>query len=133
MSRVVLIDPAVFRYALGPDDPLKRPCRKVIADEDLEFVISAAGVEEVLSERALAADEQAVRKAQRVGEACRVLPLDQNVLGLALTLVERQRVSPRIAIHAATAQAHGMTEVVSPDEEFDQIEELTRLDPREMG
>ena len=60
-------------------------------------------------------------------------PFDQHVLDLALTLIERQGVGGRDAVHAATALLHGIPEIVSPDSDFDGIEGLMRLDPRELA
>ncbi len=133
-ARRVLVDSAVFLYAIGTDHELKPACRRVLADTDLELCASTELVQEVVFHRMRMGDRAAaVATARQVGRACRLYPFDQHVLDLALTLIERQGVGGRDAVHAATALLHGIPEIVSPDTDFDGIEGLIRLDPRELA
>ncbi len=131
--RPALIDSAVFVYALGEDHELKKPCRAVIDDEELELCATVEMVQEVVFHRMRMGDGNAIRQAQRVAQSCRLYAFDREILDVALSLIDRHGMGGRDAVHAATALRHGIPEIISPDPAFDGIEGLTRLDPREMS
>ncbi len=63
-----------------------------------------------------------------------LLFFDREVLDLSLDLIERvPSIRGRDAVHAATALAHGIDTIVSPDRSFDGIPGLTRVDPRDFA
>lgn len=126
----VLVDSAVFLYALGGPHPLREPCRAVLGDTDLELCASVELVQEVVFHRMRVSDRQtAVRQAEQVAASCRLFPFDQGVLDRALVLIAQHNVGGRDAVHAATALRHGIAEIISPDPDFDGIDGLTRIDP----
>jgi len=56
-----------------------------------------------------------------------------NVIVLrAQRLMEKYKIKPRDAIHAATALENGIETIVSYDRDFDKLEEIKRLDPHSL-
>jgi predicted nucleic acid-binding protein len=58
----------------------------------------------------------------------KILPVNQDAILSALTLMRRYELDPRDAIHAATAVLSRCTTIVSADAHFDAVVEI----PREM-
>jgi predicted nucleic acid-binding protein len=56
----------------------------------------------------------------------RILGVDQDSLFAALSLMNRYPLHPRDAIHASTAIASGCSAIVSSDNHFDRVNEITR-------
>ena len=133
MTRPVLVDAAVFLYAIGGPHELRDPCRRVVADSSLELCASVEMVQEVAFHRLRVTERfTAVEQAQQVAESCRLLPFDQEVLSQMLQLISQGGVGGRDAVHAATALVHGIAEIVSPDQDFDSIAGLARIDPADF-
>ena len=130
--RRALVDSAVFLYALGGDHPLKQPCRDLISSREWAFYASTEMVQEVVFHRMRVGTDRssAVAQAQWVAASCRLLPFDNAVLAQALQLVAQHQIGGRDAVHAATAIVFGLDQILSPDQVFDAIPGLTRLDPR---
>ncbi|MBS3099145.1 type II toxin-antitoxin system VapC family toxin [Candidatus Pacearchaeota archaeon] len=55
------------------------------------------------------------------------LKVDENVIFKAQELIAEYNVKPRDAIHAASALAKGIREIISDDPDFDKIKELKRI------
>ena len=51
------------------------------------------------------------------------------IINKAQEISEQYNLKPRDAIHAATALANGIKEIVSDDSDFDKIKELKRISP----
>lgn len=133
--RRALVDSAVFLYALGGDHPLKQPCRDLISNREWAFYASTEMVQEVVFHRMRVGTDRltAVAQAQWVAASCHLLPFDQTVLAVALQLISDHQIGGRDAVHAASAIASGLDEILSPDQDFDAIPGLTRLDPRALA
>jgi predicted nucleic acid-binding protein len=68
--------------------------------------------------------------ARNVVVLCDVHDLSKADVSLGLDLFARSaRLNARDALHAATAINHGIPIIVSPDEAFDDVPQLRRLDP----
>ena len=59
----------------------------------------------------------------------RVLGVRRSTVFRAQELVERYRVKPRDAVHAAVALENKIKTIVSYDEDFDSINEIRRIEP----
>ena len=55
-----------------------------------------------------------------------IVPVDQELVLLALRLIEEHHLAPRDAIHAATAIADKADAMISTDAHFDKLKELKR-------
>ncbi len=129
----VLVDAAVFLYALGGEHDLRAPCREVLGHPGLELHASAELVQEVVFHRMRRAGRaQAVAEARLVADACHLHDVDQAVIQRSLSLIAEGGVGGRDAVHAATALVAGIGAIVSPDVDFDDIAGLTRIDPRQL-
>ena len=87
----------------------------------------------VLLRRGAARDE-AVAEAAGVCRQCRLHAFDAPVQTLALKMVRHyRRLGARDALHAATAVAAGLAEIVSTDRVFDTVDEIDRVDPAQLA
>jgi predicted nucleic acid-binding protein len=134
-----LIDTAVFMYAGGGEHPLREPCRAVlrrVAGGELDATTSAEVVQEVLHRYlAIRRPEVGTAMATDVLDAfAPVLPITHAVMRRMPGLVGRYpALSARDLIHVATCLVEGIDTIISPDAGLDQVTELRRLDPREIG
>lgn len=131
----VLVDTAVFAYALGGEHPYREPCRAIVgaaARGELRLEASADLVQELAhvrlrrsGDRTVAADD--ARDAAALCELHEVRPDDAlRALGL---FREAPSLSARDAVFAAVALGRGIPAVLSPDRAFDDIHGLVRVDP----
>lgn len=131
----VFLDSSVFLYAAGADHPHKAPCVgivRAVAEGRLDANTSAEVVQEILYvylRRGLRAE--AVRLARNVADLFpALLPVTREDMIGALSLAERyEDVPARDLVHAAVMQNHGLDTIVSVDRHFDQMGELTRVNP----
>lgn len=129
----VLVDACVILYALGGEHELRLPCRDVLAHPGLELHASVELVQEVVFHRMRRGDRaDAVAVARLVADSCQLHDFDADVLRRALSLIAEGGVGGRDAVHAATALAVGVGVIISPDADFDGIDGLTRIDPRNV-
>lgn len=129
----VLVDAAVFLYAIGGEHELREPCRAVLAEPGLELHASVEMVQEVVFHRMRRADRvDAVAVARLVADSCQLHDFDAAVLRRALSLISEGGVGGRDSVHAATALEAGIGVIVSPDADFDGIPGLTRIDPTRL-
>lgn len=132
--RRVLVDTAVFLYALGGEHPLREACRAVIAtapSKDINLYASVEMVQELVFHRMRVGNRQlAVSQGRDASRVCSILDFDRHVLERSLALIEEvPTIRDRDAVHAATALLHGITTILSLDTAFDGIPGLTRVDP----
>lgn len=59
----------------------------------------------------------------------RLLGVNKNAVLRAQTLMEKYRTRPRDAVHAAVALENKITTILSYDKDFDDINELKRIEP----
>lgn len=138
MRSQVLLDTAVFAYALGGPHPLKQPCIDALAARergDLEFHASVEMLQELLFHRMRKTTRaKALTETRTARAACELYPFDSAILTRSMELIAlHPSVRGRDAVHAATALEHGIESVLSPDTAFDGIPGLTRIDPRDLA
>jgi len=126
-------------YAAGGTHPLREPSLRIlqlVREGDLEAVTSTEVVQEI-AHRFLA-----IRRPEIARQlATDVLDLFAPVLPITHALMRRvpdlarkyPSLSARDLIHVATCIHEGITEVISPDQAFDQVAEVRRIDPAEFA
>jgi predicted nucleic acid-binding protein len=129
----VLLDTAVFVYAVGVEHPHRAPSRalvRALAEQRMVGEASVELVQEFLHQRARRTGDRldAVRRAEQVAALCSLHDVTPDDLRLALRLFgEHGELHARDAIHAATALNRGIGVIVSPDPAFDGVLGLRRL------
>ena len=133
--RRVFLDTAVLALAVGGEHPLRASCRRYLeqaAAGELELHVSVEALQELLFHRMRRGDRaEAVALARDVRDLCHVHPFDGAVLARMLDLVATTALGGRDSVHAATAQAAGFSEIVTPDSDFDGVPGLARRTPGE--
>ncbi len=130
----LLLDTAVFIYAVGAEHPYRRPSRRIVqrlADGDLIAEISSELVQEYVHVRCRRGIDRATatKEAKSIISLCHTHDVGTPIMQTALHLFRTfDRLHMRDAVHAATALAHRATAIVSPDRAFDDIPGLVRLD-----
>ncbi|MBN1945754.1 MAG: type II toxin-antitoxin system VapC family toxin [Bradymonadales bacterium] len=132
---VAFLDTNIFIYAAGAEHPLKAPCVELlrrVAVGDLDATTSAEVIQEI---------HHVYRKRGRLVEGVelgrQVLLLVPQLLPITRAEVQRageillkhQQLSPRDALHAATALNNGISAVLSVDRDFELIEGIQRINP----
>ena len=136
---LVLLDAAVFIYAVGGEHPLREPCREVLNRGSAGGIVLSASVEaiqEFVHHRLRRTDDRqrAAREGAAAIDGCTIFDFTEEVLRRSLSLIrDHQNIRGRDAVHAATALAYGIDTIVSPDRAFDGITGLTRVDPLEFS
>lgn len=138
MSRF-LVDTNVFLYARGLEHPYRRPCRRVleaVQRGEVQLHASTELIQEyvhVVLRRGMPRAD-AVDEAEEVRRQCRVHPFDGEVLTLALGMLRHYpQLGARDAVHAATAVAVKVPQVLSADLAFDAVADVTRVDPARVA
>lgn len=133
MTRVYL-DTNVLVYAIGGDAAQRAPSREIlraVADGRLNAETSAYTLQEFVRQRTRRGDATATQRARDIAEVFAALhPVDLKIVRSALDLVERHPgFDISDAVHVATAQAHGVTTLLSADRGLDRIPGVERVDP----
>jgi uncharacterized protein len=129
----VLLDTAVFVYAVGVDHPLREPSRAIVralSEQRLEGEASVELVQEFLHQRWRRTGDraEATAQARHVAALCVLHDVGPDDLRLALQLFEaHDGLHARDAVHAATALNRGISTVLTPDTAFDAVPGLARL------
>ena len=130
-----VVDTNVFLYARGGEHRYRQPCRRVlqgVIEGHVQLHASVEVVQEfvhVLLRRGVTRPE-AVDEATEVRRQCRMHAFDGQVLSLALGLLRHYpALIARDAVHAATAMALGVPQLLSADQVFDSVAEVDRVDP----
>lgn len=139
MSRVFL-DVNVPMYAGGVEHPLRAPSQRIImavASDQLDAVTDAEVFQELLY-RYLHINQR--EKGFLIFDAFyelmrgRVLPVADRDLQRARQLAEQYRsLSPRDLLHVAVMLNHGLTEILTADAGFEEVQGLHRLDLKQFG
>ncbi|GAB3759728.1 type II toxin-antitoxin system VapC family toxin [Microlunatus parietis] len=133
----VLVDTAIFAYALGGEHPEREPCRRVVAaarDRLIEPHASWDLVQELVFHRLRRTSRTtAVEQARAAAEMLHLHDVDSSVVLRSLDLImTTDTIRGRDALHAATALEHGITMIVTPDSDFDGVPGLIRVDPSKI-
>jgi uncharacterized protein len=133
------IDTAVLMYAAGAEHPLREPCRRVmlaIGSGALAAVTSVEVVQELLH-RYIAIRRVDVGRqlaSDAMDTFAPVLPISHALMRRVPDLAVRYpALAARDLVHVATCVHEGITEIVSPDQAFDEVAELRRLDPVDLA
>ena len=131
----VFVDTNIFIHAAGAEHPLKAPCAELLrraATGELDATTSAEVVQElhhVYRRRGLIRD--GVQLARQVANLFPdLLPITRaDVLRSGELLSAHPQLSPRDALHVATALNNQITTILSVDADFDQVPDIRRMDP----
>ncbi len=131
----VFIDTAVVMYANGAEHPLREACRMImirVGDGELDGVTSAEVIQEIvhrfISTRRPETGAQIARLA--LDAFAPVLPITHAVMRRLPDLAHRYpSLDARDLVHVATCIHEGISEIISPDRGFDQVTEVSRIDP----
>ncbi len=137
MTRFVY-DTSVFVYALGAEHRYRDPCRRILELAREGHLLGAAStelVQEFVFVRTRRVGRaKAVADARAVAGVCRLSPLGEHELDVALALFQDvERLQMRDAIHAATALVMGAEAILSVDRDFDGVPGLHRVDPADAA
>lgn len=133
----VFLDANVFMYAAGAPHAYKAVCVQILADVEtgsLAAVINTEILQELLyrySHIGLA-DHGVLLCRDILKYPLTVLPITEADVRDALDVLTPAPTSglkPRDAIHAATMRAHGLSQIISADRDFDRLSFVTRIDP----
>ncbi|MGH8905851.1 MAG: type II toxin-antitoxin system VapC family toxin [Egibacteraceae bacterium] len=131
----MLLDTAVFVYAVGVAHPYQAACVTLIAgvrDRRFRGEASALAIQELLHQRARrTGDRKMARQTARdAADLCPIHDLTTIDLDVGLRLFgDCERLGAIDALHAATAINRGIPVIVSPDKAFDEVPGLVRIDP----
>lgn len=134
-----LVDSAVFVYALGQPHPLREACRAIVGalgEGRARAEASLEAIQEVVHQRWRRTGDrgEATRRGWQVHALVEVHACGHAELRRALELfATSDRLQLRDAVHAATALLRGVPVIISPDDDFDDVDGLTRLDPRDAA
>lgn len=135
----MLLDSAIFVYAVGADHPLRESCRQLVealGHDRLQGEASVEAVQEFLHQRVRRTSDRAgaVQLARHVAGLCPMHDVTVADLRTGLELfVQHERLQARDALHAATALNRGIPVIISPDTGFDGLAQLRRVDPIEAA
>jgi hypothetical protein len=129
---MLYLDSNVFLYAILNDEELGERARNLLRE--------VQSGRENASSSALTFDEivwvvkkyRTLKDAIRAGEAflnfpnLKLVTVNGDLLALALNLIKKYGLRPRDSIHAASAIANKTEVIVSTDEDFDKVKELSR-------
>ena len=138
MQRRAFIDANVPMYAVGREHPLREPCRLIlqrIVDGDLAACTDSEVHQEILYRYWSLG--QLVRGIALSSNFHRVVNIVLPVTSIDVTTTRElgnryPQMPPRDWLHLAVMLNNGITEIISADRHFDNIEGITRLDPREF-
>ncbi len=134
----VFLDTNIFLYAAGQAHPQREACVKVlrrVAEGTLEATANSEVIQEILYVLVRRGRvETGVTLARHVAALFPdLLPVTGEDMRRACDLVERYpTLSVRDAVHAATMLGNGLQQVISVDEDFDQIQEIRRVAPENI-
>ncbi|MDR1188861.1 MAG: type II toxin-antitoxin system VapC family toxin [Bifidobacteriaceae bacterium] len=135
LPRTALLDSAVPILANGTEYELRAACVRLLdlgSSGRIELFASTEMIQEFVFHRLRRTGDR--HRAVAEGEALMgfvvTLPFDDSILRRSFGLMRSTGVRGRDAIHAATALAHGLEYIISPDDDFDGLPGLERLDPR---
>lgn len=130
----VYLDSNILLYAVGEQSRYRQPCRHVlerVASRSMVGETSMLTIQEVIHHRQRRGDASPATHGRAVLSICSTThPFDESIGLTAMGLMDDQpRLQISDAIHAATALRHGISVVVSADDDFDAVSGIERIDP----
>lgn len=133
--RRFFFDTGVFLYALGGEHRYREPCQAILREMRGGRLAGEASIELVhefayVRQRRVQARADAAHWAQRVKRSCPLHAVGPADITRALDLwCEHERLDMRDAIFAAQVLNRDIDAILSPDQGFDGIPGLERIDP----
>jgi len=134
----VFLDTNIFLYAAGQAHPQRDACARVlrrVARGALDATANSEVIQEILYVLVRRGrGEDGVALARHVAALFPdPLPVTGEDMRRACDLIERYPKLPvRDAVHAATMLGNGLEQVISVDEDFDQVREIRRVAPDDV-
>jgi predicted nucleic acid-binding protein len=133
---MILVDANILMYAAGGEHPCKEPSARFltqIAKGEIDAVVDAETLQELLHRyRALRRWED----GRILFDSARVLfpsviAITADILdGARLLLDKYPHLMARDALHAPVVNHHGFDAICSFDRDFDQVDEIRRIEPQ---
>jgi predicted nucleic acid-binding protein len=129
---LIYLDAGVFIFAALNRESIGRRARSLIQrvgegkEEAATCALSADEVIWVVGRHRSREDALSAGRAFLSVPNLKILPVNQDVVLSALTLMRRYELDPRDAIHASTALLNRCTAIVSADAHFDAVVEVPR-------
>jgi hypothetical protein len=133
--RRFLFDTGVFIYALGGEHRYREPCRAILREIGGGLIAGEASIELIhefayVRLRRGVARREAATDARDIVAASRLHVVEPSDIKRALELwCEHERLDMRDAIFAAQALNRDIDAILSPDQGFDEVPGLERIDP----
>lgn len=133
--RRFLFDTSVFLYALGSEHRYREPCRAILLEMRGRRLAGEVSIELIhefahVRRRRGTSRSQAAESARDIAGMCPSHTVVRSDIERALDLwSEHEPLDMRDAIFAAQALNRDIDAILSPDRDFDGIEDLERIDP----
>jgi predicted nucleic acid-binding protein len=133
------VDTSVLMYAAGASHPLQGPCRAIlerIGMGALDAVTSVEVLQEILHRSmAIGKGDAGVALVERsMNLFAPVLPITHALIRRVPDLAARYPdLEARDIVHLATCIHEGITEIITADRGFEDVEEIRRIDPLAFG
>ncbi len=133
---MIFVDANIFMYAAGKDSPQRLPSQvflqRVVEGGGPSVCTDAEVLQEILHRyRSLGAPDLAFRVFDSVAAlGIAVLPVGIDEVSRGRRLLEAwPGLSTRDGVHLGVMEAHGLTDVLSYDKDFDKVEWVRRSEP----
>jgi predicted nucleic acid-binding protein len=134
---LTFIDTNIPLYASGKEHPYREACRNLVralAEGTLRGVTDTGVLQELMDVGLHSGRSLRVYDLWRIIMDGSILPVSVDDMDAARRLHARHPgLSPRELIHAAVMLNNGILTVISADQHFDEIEGISRLDPKNTG
>lgn len=130
-----LIDTNIIMYSAGKEHKFKKTCLKILRDMDNhenEYYLNTEVFQEILYRYdSIGMRSFGIELAARILELFdNILAIDEEDIYISISLMEKyERLLSRDAIIIANMVNKGIGEIISVDNDFDEIEEIRRVDP----
>jgi uncharacterized protein len=132
------LDTSILMYAAGSSHPLREPCRDALSravSHRATLVTNSEVLQEIIYRCFSIGKAEIARVVYQsaVGLCAEILPVGEEHTERALELLSKYpEISPRDAIHIATMETAGITQILSTDKDFDDLKEIRRIDPAQF-
>lgn len=129
------IDTSIIMYAVGKEHSYKTPCTRIInaiAKEELQAIIDTEVIQEILYRYShIKQKEKGIKIAKDILLLVpEVLSIKKNDIKLAIEIFDKYPyIKSRDALHTAVMVNNGIKTILSTDKDFDNIDEIKRIDP----
>ena len=135
MSKPIFVDANIIMYVVGSEHPLRQPCQDALSriiGGEIQAVVSCEIHQEILHRyTAIHYPDKARQVSQKLEIAIpHTLPVTMQDITQARELLKHYPTLPaRDLLHVAVMLNNGITQILSADTHFDQVEEVERLAP----